>query len=109
VARVVAGLDRAEELAFLPMRDADAVHLLEPLPEEERFATWHLVLPDRALVGYGAGGVELLRTMRLTRPLARLLERSPSGLLDAGYAFVAHHRIPLGRVVPDRPGPRRYP
>jgi hypothetical protein len=30
-------------------------------------------------------------------------------LLEAGYAVVARHRRLLGYLVPDAPGPRRYP
>lgn len=45
--------------------------------------------------------------MRLTRPAGRLLTRVPEGVLENGYAFVARHRAPLGRLVPD--GPRRFP
>ncbi len=28
---------------------------------------------------------------------------------DAAYRFVARHRELLGRLVPDGPGPRRFP
>ena len=91
------------------MRDVEAGPLLDRLPEDERFSTWHLALRDGSLVGRGAGGVELMRAMALTRPVGRALALLPTGVLDAAYEVVARSRGTLGRAVPDRPGPRRYP
>ena len=91
------------------MRDEEAVPLLEPLPEDERFASWHLALSDGSLVGYGTGGVELLRSMPLTRRAGRLLAAVPDRLLNTVYALVARHRALLGRLVPDGPAPKRFP
>jgi len=91
------------------MRDVEAAPLLEPLPEDERFASWHLALLDGSLAGDGTGGVELLRSMRLTRPAGRLVAAAPGHVLDALYDVVARHRFLLGRFVPDGPAPRRFP
>jgi len=91
------------------MHDEEAASLLEPLPEDERFASWHLVLGDGSLVGYGTGGVELLRSMHLTRPAGLLLAAVPDRLLDAPYGLVARHRGVLGRLVPDGPAPKSFP
>lgn len=91
------------------MRDPEAAKFLDLLPAEERFATWHLVLREGALVGYGAGGVKLLEAMTLTRRAGGLLARVPGGILDRIYDVVARFRVKLGRFVPDRPGPRRFP
>jgi hypothetical protein len=109
VARVAARLDRSEELAFLSQEDGEAEPLLAALPEDERFATWHLALPDGSLHGRGSGLPALLLEMSPTRPAGRLLARVPNGALDHGYAVIARVRPWLGRLVPDRPGPRRYP
>jgi predicted DCC family thiol-disulfide oxidoreductase YuxK len=109
VARAAARLDRDVELAFLPQEDGEAEPLLAALPEDERFATWHLAMPDGSLHGRGSGLPVLLRAMRVTRPAGRLLARAPSGALDRVYALIADHRARLGRLVPDQPGPRRYP
>jgi predicted DCC family thiol-disulfide oxidoreductase YuxK len=109
VTRVVAVLDRDEELAFLPMRDDEALALLDALPANERFASWHLVRRNGSLVGHGTGGVELLRAVRLTRVAGRLLSPLPDAVLDALYELVARRRGALGRLVPDGPAPRRYP
>ena len=108
-ARAVVLLDRREELAVLPLQDDEAVPLLAALSEDERLASWRLVLQDGSLAGYGAGGVELLRAMRLTRPAVRALGRVPDRALDALYRGVARRRSLLGRLVPDGAAPRRYP
>jgi predicted DCC family thiol-disulfide oxidoreductase YuxK len=91
------------------MRDSEAARLLEALPGHERFATWHLVSPAGTLVGYGVGAIELLRAMRSTRRAARFLDALPDALLERAYSLVARHRSKLGRLVPDRAGPRRFP
>jgi hypothetical protein len=54
--------------------------------------------------------VALFLELRRTRPLGRLLRAAgASGLVDAGDKLLAGHRGRLGRLVPDREGPRRYP
>jgi predicted DCC family thiol-disulfide oxidoreductase YuxK len=108
-ARVIAQLDRDEELAFLPLRVPEANSFLEPLPPEERYASWWLISPAGTRVGHGQGARDLLLATRLTRPLGRALSLVPDVVLDACYRFVASRRALLGRLVPDRPGPNRFP
>jgi hypothetical protein len=91
------------------MHDPEADALLAALPEAERYATWHLVRRDGSLAGAGAGLVDLVASMRLTRPAARLVALVPDSALEALYRVVARNRPRLGRLVPDRPGPRRFP
>jgi hypothetical protein len=91
------------------LRDREASRYLERLPQEERHATWRLVLRDGTLVGRGAGGVELLEAMSLTRPASRVLAHVPRAVLDQAYEIAASQRSRLGRLVPDGPGPRRFP
>ena len=91
------------------MLEEAAEPLLSPLPEDERFASWHLVLRDGSLTGRGTGVVALLRSMHLSRAVGRLLAAIPEGVLERLYGFVASHRGFLGRLVPDGPSPRRYP
>ena len=83
--------------------------VLAGLAEEERFATWRLALPDGSLVGYGTGGAHLFATMRLTRPIGRVLAHAPQSVLDGIYGIVARSRGSLERLVPDGPGPKRFP
>lgn len=107
--RTVARLDRGDELALLPLQDPAAEPLLASLAAEQRLETWRLARADGSLTGYGAGVPELLAATRLGRPAGRLLGLIPAGALDAGYRLVARNRRRLGRLVPDGPGPRRYP
>jgi len=106
VARVVIRLDRGRELAVLPLDDVEAATFLEHLPEEERHASWRLARDDGVVVGFGAGLPELLREMRLTRPLGMLVGLVPDRSLDAAYRAVARRRGRFGRLVPDGPAPR---
>lgn len=108
-ARVVARIDRERALAIMPLQDPGADALLAALPDSERLASWRLVAPDRTVAGYGAGLPELLRAMRATRPLGRLLGLVPAGALDAAYRLVARNRGRLAKLVPDGPAPRRVP
>jgi hypothetical protein len=80
VARVAARIDRGR-YAYLPFDDAGAEPLLMRLPEARRYASAHLVRLDGSIW-------------------------SPS---SAPYRFVARIRHKLGPLVPDGPGPRRYP
>lgn len=110
-ARVVATLDRREQLALLPLEDAAADTLLASIPEEARDECWWLVLRDGTPIpGDDGGGVALFAELRLTRPLGRLLSAvRASALIDGLDKFVSGHRGWLGRLVPDGPAPRRYP
>lgn len=80
MARVAARLDRGR-LAYLPFDDPEATPLLGQLSEATRFESAHVFRPDGSVW-------------------------SPS---SAAYRFVADNRHRLGRLVADRPGPRRYP
>jgi hypothetical protein len=80
VARVAARIDRGR-YAYLPFDDAEAERLLARVPEARRFESAHLVRPDGSI-------------------------RSPN---SAPYRLVARVRHRLGPLVPDGPGPRRYP
>jgi predicted DCC family thiol-disulfide oxidoreductase YuxK len=106
-ARAVARLDRERQLSLRALQDDEARVLLDPLPADERLASWRLVRPDGSIVGRGAGAPMLLEEMRLTRPAGRLLARIPATVLDRAYDVLARNRGRLGRLVPDGPAPRR--
>jgi len=89
------------------MHDEDAAALLAPLPEEDRFSTWHLAEPDGSLASRGAGAAALLE--HLGAGLLAGLARSGEGALDRLYEIVARNRDRLGRFVPDGAAPRRFP
>jgi hypothetical protein len=80
VARVAARLDRGR-YAWLPFDDEKAQPLLARLPRATRYESAHVVRPDGSI-------------------------RSPS---NEPYRLVARNRHRLGSLVPDGPGPRRYP
>jgi hypothetical protein len=80
VARVAARFDRGR-YAYLPFDDAEAEPLLARLPEPARYASAHVFRPDGSVWS----------------------------LTSAPYRFVASNRYRLGPIVPDGPGPRRYP
>jgi hypothetical protein len=80
VARVAARFDRGR-YAYLPFDDAESESLLARLPEARRYASAHLFRPDGSVWSPGS----------------------------APYRLVARIRHRLGPLVPDGPGPRRYP
>lgn len=106
-ARCVARLDRERAFDILPLEDPEAAALLAPLPDDERLASWRLVSPAGGIAGYGAGLPQLLSTLRVTRPLGRLVGLVPGAALDRLYRLVAKNRGRLGKLVPDGPAPRR--
>lgn len=79
-ARVAARFDRGR-YAYLPFDDAEAEPLLARLPEPRRYASAHVFRLDGSVW-------------------------SPN---SAPYRFVANRRHRVGPIVPDGPGPRRYP
>jgi predicted DCC family thiol-disulfide oxidoreductase YuxK len=79
-ARVAARFDRGR-FAYLPFGDPAARPLLARLPVERRYASAHVVRTDGSVW-------------------------SPTSAL---YRLGARNRGRLGPLVPDGPGPRRYP
>jgi predicted DCC family thiol-disulfide oxidoreductase YuxK len=110
VARVVAGLDRDERLAFLSMDAPDGARWLEPLPEEERRLSSRLVQPDGSFL-HGAGAlVALSELLPGFAPVGRVVRRL--GLerhVDGFERLVSRNRGRLGKLVPNVPPVRRYP
>jgi len=92
---------------MLPLEDESAGVLLAPLPEDERFASWHLVRPDGSISSRGAAGIGLLDALGLRR--AASAASRLEGPVERLYSLVAEHRDKLGRVVPDGPAPLRFP
>jgi hypothetical protein len=99
-------LDRKRRLAFLPLGDPRADVLLGSVPPEERRARFWLAEQDGDLAGGGRAAVRLLSLLGAA-PLAEL--PGIGALVGRGYDLVSSVRGALGRVVPDRPGPRRFP
>ncbi|MCA1650273.1 MAG: DUF393 domain-containing protein [Acidobacteria bacterium] len=110
-ARIVAALDRGQQLAFLPLADEEAGRLLDAVPENTRAESWWVVRRDgMPIAGKKGAGIVLLTEMRPTQPVGRTLDGiGLSPLIDAVDALVARHRARLSRFVPDGPAPQRYP
>jgi hypothetical protein len=72
------------------------------VPEERRYASWHLAETDGTVISAGEAfqplAERLAPRLRPLAPLASVL-----------YGPVARRRDLLGRVVPDGPAPRRLP
>ena len=105
-ARTIVRLDPTGMLTVLPFDDPQGHVLLEPIPAEERFETWHLVQPEGRRASGGAGLAELVRLLPATRPVAPILRLLPLAWL---YDVTSRHRRVLGRLVPNGPAPRRVP
>jgi hypothetical protein len=92
------------------MSEPEADLLLEPIPELERYLSWHLVLPDGTYVRPAEGSVMLLELIDVLRPLGALVRRLRlQRLVIRLEALVSRHRRRLGRLVPLTPPVRRFP
>jgi predicted DCC family thiol-disulfide oxidoreductase YuxK len=84
----------------LPLRSPEANDLLADLTEDQRDASWHLVVDGRR---FSAGGAlaPALRLLPGGGLPAALFARFPR-VTERGYRWVADHRGLLGRFVPAR-------
>jgi len=76
----------------------EAEPLVGDLGEEERMASWHIVLPDGRRESAGRALAPLLRLLPGGRPLAALVERFPD-FADRAYFALAERRSALGKLV----------
>jgi predicted DCC family thiol-disulfide oxidoreductase YuxK len=100
-ARLVLAADTERRLRTAPLDSPAADRSLGDLPDEQRYGSYHLVVGNRR-TGAGRGVGPLLEQVRLTRPLGRLIRRSPAAgrAATALYDLVARHRGALARVAP---------
>ena len=115
---VVLRWDRHGRLRPVALGSEEADALLRGMPDDERMASWHLVIPrwhksvaenatnvchpePHAHSVHSAGGAfpELFRLLPGGRPLARLSGRFPRAS-ERAYRLVADHRSLFGRVLP---------
>ena len=75
------------------------------MPEAERLASWHLVLPTGEIRSGGAAAAPLARLLPGGRPIAAVFEALP-GITDRAYRWVADHRGTLARLVRASPDQR---
>ena len=90
--------DRRGRLRPVALVAPQAEPLVGDLGEEERMASWHIVVADGSRASAGRGLAPLLRRLPGGRPLAALAERFPR-VADRGYWAVAGRRSALGRLV----------
>jgi predicted DCC family thiol-disulfide oxidoreductase YuxK len=93
--------DRRRRLRPLALQEPEADRMLAGMSEEERMASWHLVLDDGGARSAGAAAPVLLRLLPGGRPLASLLARWPRAT-ERAYRFVAEHRAWFGRLISER-------
>ena len=99
--------DRRRRLRPVAIQSAEGERLLAGMTEEERLASWHLVLPWGEVRSAGAAAEPLARLLPGGRPLAAAFAAFP-GATDRGYRWVADHRSALARLVrADRDRPLR--
>lgn len=101
--------DRAGKLRPTALQGPEADRLLRGLSDEEKMASWHLVIDGNRYSG-GAAAAPLLRLLPGGRPLASVAAAFP-GASDHAYRFVARNRDRFGRLAGTRcavdPGRRR--
>ena len=90
--------DRRGRLRPVALQDAEADRLLGEMDPATKMASWHLVTPDGTVHSAGRAVEPLMRLLPGGRPFAAAARAMP-GLTDRGYAFVAAHRTPLGKLV----------
>jgi predicted DCC family thiol-disulfide oxidoreductase YuxK len=105
--------DRRGALLPLPLGTEEADRLLEDLTEDERSASWHLILeegdapglpgatPSPTRFSAGAAIAPALSSLPGGRIPAALFARYPPAT-ERAYRWVADHRGLLGRFVPSR-------
>ena len=100
---LLAGLlrwDRAVRLKPIALQRPEAEDLLADLEPAERMASWHLISPSGERHPGGAALPPLLRLLPGGRAPAAAFARFPR-FTERGYRWVAEHRSPLSRLVPD--------
>ena len=108
-ARLVARIDRRQELALLPFDDPEAAGYSGGEDSEFR-KHWHLIEPDGRDLIRGDAGVALLEHLAPLRKAGSLLRRFGLTPLVAAIDLVLDAARPyLSRVTPDGPAPRRPP
>jgi predicted DCC family thiol-disulfide oxidoreductase YuxK len=103
--------DRAGKLRPAPLQGPEAERLLPGLSDDEKMASWHLVIDGSRYSG-GAAAAPLLRLLPGGRRPARVVAAFP-GASDRAYRFVARNRDRFGSLAGTRcevdPGRRRPP
>lgn len=109
-ARLVDRLDRDGNVALLPYDDPAAAGFVVFLERGRIEESWQLIEPDGRRLTHGDALMRLLELIRPTRRLGRALRAARlTRLATAVDRLISRSRPYAARVVPDRPGPRRWP
>lgn len=109
-ARLVARLDTKKALALLPYDDPSAAEFVVFLERGRIEDSWQLVEPDGRRLTHGDALVRLLEILPATRWLGRVLRVGRLTWLATVVDWVISKSRPYAsHLVPDRPGPRRWP
>ena len=90
--------DRHGRIRLVTLRSAEADRLLTGMPDDRRYASWHLVTPDGRIASGGRAVAPLLRRLPGGAPLAAIAQSMP-GPTDAAYRLVARNRDRLGELL----------
>lgn len=92
------------------MHDERAAPATLAVSEDERFTTFHLIGADGSGLSGGAAVIETLSAVPSTSWLGRALGlRLLRPLVNGVYKVLVASKGFVGRFVPDRPGPVRWP
>jgi predicted DCC family thiol-disulfide oxidoreductase YuxK len=90
--------DRGDRIRLVTLRSAEADRMLAGMPDERRYASWHLVTSDGRVASGGRAVAPLLRRLPGGAPLAAIASAMP-GPTDAAYRLVARNRGRLGELL----------
>ncbi len=93
--------DRRRRLRPVAIQSEEGAELLAGMPEGERLASAHAVIPGGpGPLSGGKAAAPVLRELPAGAPVAALAERLPD-VTDRGYRWIADHRVGLSRLVPE--------
>jgi predicted DCC family thiol-disulfide oxidoreductase YuxK len=90
--------DRRRRVWPVPLDGPEADALVGDLDEEQRMASWHIVLEDGRRESAGRALAPLLRLLPGGRPLAAVVERFPR-VADRAYSALAERRSVFGKFI----------
>ena len=93
--------DRGGRLRATPIQSEEGSRVLADLSEQDRLASWHLVMPDGRRYSGGAATGPMARLLPAGAPVALLAETFPRST-ERLYRWVARNRDMLGRGLGER-------
>ena len=91
--RAVSLLDSAKRLRFVPLGEADASGMLDAVPPDSRYRSFHMVDGAGGVQSGGAAIPSLMKTLFPGRVVPASLVRSPGGRRVLASAYSALSRL----------------